>query len=182
MKEAKITKSISFQAMQVGTVEHNGQVLELWDYGTQHKVAVVVTTNHVTSVDWFRDVKGQLYNTKISSLWCQFNGECINVDSNGIIVSISGNVFRNTGESLDKSFNGQKFAGQGQLVKLEANRDGQIIFLQNYPTNLLPAVTGKISFQAMRMGTISYNGQTLELWDYGTPHKAAVVSTNYLKK
>jgi TPR repeat protein len=31
----------------------------------------------------------------------------------------------------------------------------------------------------MRIGTSDFNGDTLELWDYGTPHVVMVVTTNY---
>jgi len=55
---------------------------------------------------------------------------------------------------------------------------GRTVILCNYPGNLDPAVGQEISFRAMRIGTTNYNGEMLELWDYGKPHNVMVVTTN----
>jgi hypothetical protein len=39
-----VTQELSFKAMQTGTINYNGDILELWDCGMPH-VVMVVTTN-----------------------------------------------------------------------------------------------------------------------------------------
>ncbi|HZT22920.1 MAG TPA: hypothetical protein VFB55_08440 [Verrucomicrobiae bacterium] len=144
---------------------------------------VVVTTNYVTAVNWFREVNGQLYNTKASMLWREFDGKVLKVETNGIVVSILTPVYGRMDESPGWIEHGELMGlNPSQRVLLRYDESGKVIFLKNYPSNLEPAVTQVISFRAMRVGTINDSGNTLELWDYGTPHRVAVVSTNYVKK
>ena len=51
-----------------------------------------------------------------------------------------------------------------------------IIVLNYAPPEL--AVGQQISIRAMQIGTTNFNGQRIELYDYGTPHFVAVVVTN----
>lgn len=149
---------------------------------------VVVTTNYVTAVDWYRDVSGQLYNTKASILWTNFQGEVLNVSTNQIVISTF------TMEPIYQAATTTKYVPTGEFspdkpvlaatkVKVGEHKvQGRQIVLRNYPANFYAAVGKTISFRAMLVGTANYRDNTLELWDYGTPHRVAVVSTNYVKK
>jgi hypothetical protein len=50
----------------------------------------------------------------------------------------------------------------------EKKAPGKKFILRNYPESLSLTVGQTIQFTAMRVGTSDYNGDTLELWDYGT--------------
>jgi len=165
-----------------------------WSAGAQTntlvaaKAAPILTTNFVTAVLWFREVNGQLYNTEQSVLFKNMNANIAAVLNDSIVV----NTFTmqpvyeasTTSREVDNYMGG--VVGYRQVpTRVYVGDDkvsGRTIILRNYPSNLSPAVGQEISFHAIRVGTTNYNGQTLELWDYGTPHVVALVTTNYPAK
>jgi hypothetical protein len=142
----------------------------------------VLSTNYLSAVDWYRDVNGQLYNTQQSALWKNLEGKCLSISTNGIVISILEPIYGRM-DQLPSWTEGSQYMGlnPSQQVRLGERETGKVIFLTNYPTALMPAVTKNISFRAIQTGTISQNGEVLELWDYGTQHKVPVVVTNRIK-
>lgn len=151
-------------------------------------VKAVVTTNYTAAVDWFREVNGQLYNTEHSVLWTNFKGDILKVSANGLLIQ----TFRMKPiyEASTRSIATHNYLGQvtgyrtvPTKVQVDTEKVPDVKFvLRNYPSQLSPTVGQTISFRATRIGTTDYSGDTLELWDYGIPHKVAVISTNYVNE
>ena len=116
--------------------------------------------------DSLRIVNGQLYNINQSALWTGLQGEILKVSTSGIVVEILEPIYENAEDQPGWN----RFTGPAasQRVLVGERKTGKIIILRNYPTNLQPAVSQQIPIRAMRVGTSVYNGDTLELWDYGT--------------
>ncbi len=152
-----------------------------------NNVEVVVKTNIVSAVDWYRDVDGKLYNTQRSVLWKDFQGDILKVSTNGLVIQVF--TMKPVLESSTRSIASHNYMGQvtgyrtvPTTVQVDTEKvPGQKFILRNYPVQLSAANGQEISFRAMRVGTTEYSGDTLELWDYGTQHKVAVISTNQLK-
>jgi hypothetical protein len=150
-------------------------------YGQLHRFTtnrfatnVVVTTNVVTAHPAFRTIKGQLYNTELSTNFATIEGQCIAVLTNGVVVQrmelqqVYQEVATNTATGV---------APAAVLVR-EERVPGKKFFIRNYPDNPMASVGDPISARAMRDGVFSYQNEAMELWEYGQPHKVAVVSTN----
>jgi hypothetical protein len=144
----------------------------------------VLVTNQIEAIPTFREVDGRLYNTERSVLWTNFQGECLEIATNTIIISTF------TMEPIYQAATTTEYVPTGEFspdkpvlvatkIKVGENKVlGRKIVLQNYPANLYAAVGETISFRAMKVGTSSYKDETLELWDYGTPHIVTVIKTN----
>jgi hypothetical protein len=147
-----------------------------WRIEAQTNIAPVLSTNLVAAAPSFREVNGQLYNTERSTLWTSLKGRCLDVGTNGIEIVLIVPTY----DRADSSPEWNGWAGPpNQMVVVGEHESDKIIFVKNYPTNRNIAVTQQISFRAMQAGTINYKGVVLELWDYGKPHIAMVVTTNY---
>ncbi len=148
----------------------------------------VLVTNYVQAVPWFREVKGKLYNTDRSLLWQKIEGKCLKVLPAGLL--IQGYTNEPVFESSTRSIPSHNYLGRvtsSRIVPTTIQVGTREIptlkcFLNNYPKHLSPAAGQKISFRALRTGTIDYKGETLELWDYGTPHMVAVIKTNQVNE
>jgi hypothetical protein len=121
----------------------------------------VLTTNIVYSVPWFRDVNGRLYNTQRSTNFIQIKGSVSEVFSNSVLVFWQRQYWTVTGYPADSE---QK----------------DVIVINYSPPDI--AVGQLIYLQAMRIGTTNFDGQRIELYDYGTPHKVEIVTTNFVQK
>jgi len=151
----------------------------------QTNVTPTIRTNFITAAQSFREVNGKLYNSERSILWTNFQGECLKVLTNGLVISTF------TMEPVYQMGTTTRFIpgvpgapGRHEIVpeKVQVGENkvlGRKIILQNYPAGLFPAVGQSITFRSIRVGTSDFNGDTLELWDYGTPHVVMVVTTNY---
>lgn len=124
--------------------------------------------------DSLRIVNGQLYNINQSALWTTLQGDILNVSTKGVILSLyrMEPIYEaaTTSREVDNYMGG--IAGYRQVATQVYVGDKKVpyrkIILRNYPANLQPAVSQEISFRAMQIGTSDYNGETLELWDYGS--------------
>ena len=132
--------------------------------------AIADETNWITAAPQFREVDGQLYNTQKS---IKFEPMV------GTIVDVSGNVTVLRQEHLKVV---DAYLRTANTIQYED------FVVTNFPVALQPTVGAQIYFQsrtnavlAMRVGTINYNGQILKLYDYGTPHRVAVVTTNSIR-
>jgi hypothetical protein len=156
-----------------------------WRSDAQTDVAPTISTNWITAAENFREVNGQLYNTERSVLWTGFQGECLEVLTNAIAISTF------TIEPIYQAATTTEYVPTGEFspdkpvlvaTKVQVGEKkvpGRKIILHNYPANLYAAAGQTISFRAIKVGTSNYKGDTLELWDYGTPHVVMVVTTNY---
>ena len=143
----------------------------------------IVQTNWVTAVPWYREVDGQLYNTKYSARFQPFSGEVEEVLGNAIVIQevsqrpIYGAV---ESDSLSSGGNFLGSSGGGGVRPLMGYETvyGDKIFITNFPAALQPTTDAKETGRAMLKGTIQFNGEVLPLWDYGTPHIVRVVTTN----
>ena len=156
-----------------------------WRVEAQANLVPVIRTNLITAAPSFREVNGKLYNSERSVLWTNFQGECLKVLPNGILIQTF--TTEPVYEASTRSIDSHNYLGQvtsSRIVPTTVQTGTKEVpslkfFLCNYPTNKNPADGETISFRALRTGTIDCNGETLELWDYGTPHVVMVVTTNY---
>ena len=157
-----------------------------WHAHAQTNFAPSIRTNFVTAAQSFREVDGRLYNSERSVLWTNFQGECLKVLTNGLAISTF------TMETIYQAATTTEFRHRGfdatpgtpvlvatQVPVGERKVPGRKIILRNYPAELFPAVGQSITFRAMKVGTSDFDEDTIELWDYGTPHVVMVVTTNY---
>ncbi len=125
-------------------------------------------TNWVTAAPNFREVNGQLYNVQRSALFHEIKGVCISTRTNTIGVS-----------TIDETETVKESNLELLRLGLKTGNDfywhGQAIVLLNYPDATIGA---RISGYAMRVGTTNLPHGAYELWDYGTPHHIAVITTN----
>lgn len=138
-------------------------------------------TNYVAADPAFRRVGGQLYNTEKSVLWMPFEGDCVKVLTNGVIIQkfTMKQVYETIRPRVTANQSIGAYSGASAPVRRVVSEEkvpGQKVFIRNYPKSRAP-VTGRVlTGKAIRMGTYEYNGDTLELWDYGTPNIAPVIS------
>jgi hypothetical protein len=155
-----------------------------WQVGAQTNEAPFVRTNWVTAAPFFREVNHQLYNTQRSILWKDLQGDILSVSPNWIVISTftMKPIYQaaTTSREVDNYWGG--IAGYRNVTTQvhvgDEKMPGQTILLKNYPDNLQAAVGQTIPFKALRTGTADYQGERLELWDYGTPHVVMVLATN----
>ena len=136
-----------------------------------------VSSNIVTAIPSFRIVNGQLYNTDLSTNFTTLEGQCIAVLTNGVIVQ----QFQ-VGQTVAYPTNAAELAvalanRPVQLVKEEVV-PGKKFFIRNFPNEPLAVAGGPIIARAMRDGVYTYESEIMELWDYGTPNKLVVLTTN----
>ena len=134
----------------------------------------------IAAPDNLRDVKGQLYDINQNVLWKTMDGDLLKVSTNRIVLS----TFTIEPIYQVATITERMHPGRDYLHASDAKNDEHLvakkvqvgdkkvpdkkIILLNYPANLYPADGQTISFRAMMIGTSDYNGDTLELWDYGT--------------
>ena len=137
-----------------------------------------VATNLVTAHPAFRLVNGQLYNTDLSSNFATVEGQCVAVLTNGVIVQRI--EIRRTYQEFATNAAQVLAAVAGAPAPLlkEEYVPGKKFFIRNYPDKPLAVIGSPIVARAMRDGIFSYESEIIELWDYGTPNKVAVVTTN----
>ena len=151
-----------------------------WHVGAQPNATPVNRTNLIAVPEGFREVNGQLYNAESNALWTNFQGECLKVLANGVAISTftmepiyqATTVTERMHPDRDYLHASDAKNDEHLVAKTiqvgEKKVPGRKIVLRNYPAELYPAVGSILSFRAMRVGTSDYNGDTLELWDYGT--------------
>src|SRR5882724_4071917 len=122
----------------------------------------------------FRVVNGQPYNTQKSVLWKHFEAECKGVLTNGIKleeVKYQRIYAReSTSTDLGGNFLGSTGMSDNRRLVSQTRIPGKIFFVRNYPASLSPTDGKTIRGLAIQVGTIQIDGQTIELWDYGTPY------------
>jgi hypothetical protein len=136
------------------------------------------TTNWVTAVPWFREVNGRLYNTEKSDKFIAISADCEEVLTNGVVARWIKTKPTYRRYSYGGVREGNFLSGGTETVKTgEEIVFDKEIFVQNYPLQGV-AEGQKLNFRAMEVGVTNYGSHTIELWDYGTPHRVTVVSTN----
>jgi hypothetical protein len=152
----------------------------------QTNLAPVIRTNQITAAENFREVNGKLYNSDRSVLWTNFQADCLRVSTKELLLStFTMNPVYDVVATTKIVHRGiYDDIGEPRLVPEQVKVgdqkvSGKKIILQNYPPELFPAVGQVLNFRAMRIGTSSSYGDTLELWDYGTPHVVMVLTTNF---
>jgi hypothetical protein len=148
--------------------------------GAQTSVVPGSDAGFIRAPDWLRDVNGQLYDINKDDSWKSMDGDILKVSTKGIIVSTftmepiyqAATVTERMHPERDY-LHASDARNDEHLVATkvqvgEKKVPGSKIILRNYPANLSPAIGQPISFRAMQVGTSDYNGDTLELWDYGT--------------
>lgn len=135
----------------------------------QTNIAPIIRTNFVTTVPWFREVDGQLYNTEYSRKWKYMGGEIkAIIDDKTIVIQ----DFTSVPDTYGQNEYGQTIVESSKKIY------GIKYVVQNYDDKNA-AVGEEKYFKAMRVGTTNFNNETLELWDYGKPHIVKVITTNY---
>ncbi len=119
----------------------------------------------------FRMVKGQLYNSSLSTLWKVQHGKIADVQENGIILQTftTNKVYQNVfveGVGTPGAFGGTSDHNEKRLVS-STLIPAQRLFINNYSSG---AIDQEISIRAIKTGTIKITGQVLEEWDAGKPY------------
>ncbi len=136
-----------------------------------------VTTNIVTAHPAFRIVNGQLYNTELSTNFATLEGHCIAVLSNGVIAQrIEIQTYQEPATNAAQV--ALAITGTPAPVIKAEYVPGKKFFVRNFPDQPLAEIGSPIIVRAIRDGVFSYESEIMELWDYGTPNKVAVVTTN----
>ena len=139
-----------------------------------------VTTNIITAHPAFRIVNGQLYNTELSTNFATLEGRCIAVLSNGVIaqrIEIQTYQEPATKPATNAAQVALAVAGTSAPVIKTEYVPGKKFFVRNYPDQPLAEIGSPVIVRAMRDGVFTYESEIMELWDYGTPNKVAVVTT-----
>lgn len=136
-----------------------------------------VTTNVVTAHPAFRIVNGQLYNTELSTNFATLEGRCIAVLSNGVIAQRI-EIVNYQEPATNAAQVALAITGTPAPVIKTEYVPGKKFFIRNYPDQPLAEIGSPVLVRAMRDGVFSYESEIMELWDYGTPNKVAVVTTN----
>ena len=136
-----------------------------------------VTTNVVTAHPAFRIVNGQLYNTELSTNFTPLEGQCIAVLSNGLIAQrIEIQTYQEPATNAAQV--ALAIAGTPVPTIKAEYVPGKKFFVRNYPSQPLAEIGSPVIVRAMRDGVFTYESEIMELWDYGTPNKVVVVTTN----
>ena len=135
------------------------------------------TTNVVTAHPAFRVVNGQLYNTDLSTNFVTLEGQCVAVLTNGVVLQ-QFQVKQTVTYPTNAAELGVALSNRSaQLIK-EEYVPTKKFFIRNYPNQPLVSVGSPIVARAMRDGILIYESEVIELWDYGTPNKVTMVTTN----
>jgi len=122
-------------------------------------------------------VEGKVYNISRSVLWKRFDGECLTVFSDGIILQeIKVNRVYQTDPVSDAQRHGAYGAPPRRHLVSETREPGKRLSLRNCPSSLRPTTGKQIQGLAMQTGVFQHGNETLEQWDYGVvytpqPHK-----------
>jgi hypothetical protein len=125
----------------------------------------------------YRVVEGKVYDISRSVLWKQFNGECLTVLSDGIILQeIKVNRVYQTDPVSDAQRAGAYGAPPRRHLVSETREPGKKFFVRKYPSSLMPTTGKRIQGLAIQTGVFQHRTETLEQWDYGLdytpqPHK-----------
>ena len=150
-----------------------------------------VVTNYVTAHPDFRIVDSKLYNRSKSVLWKDFKARVMTTNAAGVIARtfeehrIYAPPQRLPVDDLSRiglfSSLDMPLPLPPRLLSVE-EVDGQNILLKNWPSDCGALATGdKIIFRAMRTGVTNCGGESLAVYDYGTPNVVTVVRTNRVK-
>jgi hypothetical protein len=151
-------------------------------FGLTSFLATADETNWVMAAPWFREVDGKLYNTQRSVSFKPFSGQVERVLTNTIILQqISQQPIY--GEAKPNSLiNDGNFLGySGVPIRPVIGWNtvyGGKIFITNFPIDLNTTVGSQVSGAAMPVGRCQINDENLVVWDYGTPHRVMVITTN----
>lgn len=148
-------------------------------FGLTSFLAIADETNWVTAAPWFREVDGKLYNTQQSILFKPFQGQCVSILTNGIVLQ---QMHQEAIMRTDRYGNGNFLTSTESYVKIgERTVYGEKIFIENFPIDLNTTVGSQKNGMAMPVGRCQINGENLVVWDYGAPHRVMVVTTNEIK-
>lgn len=155
---------------------------------TNSSAPVSLTTNWVKSVDYFRRVNGQLYNTRRSERFETLRGKIADRDADLVVLHVyqtkqktirygTGGVGNTSWESAGGSLGGPRVTGPASRTH-EYEEYDRTVAIRHAP-NLAGAAEGqRAEYVAMRVGTTKYDEREIELWDCGTPNLVPVVVTN----
>lgn len=134
----------------------------------QKNTGPTTSTNWITESPEIREVNGQLYNNRRDHHWETIGGDIVAVLTDKIVVQ----TVTKTPAAYGANEYGQR------IVTAFKKIPGLKFVVQNYREKDA-AVGESIWVKAIRNGVTNYNGEVLELWDCGKPHKVMVITTNF---
>lgn len=119
----------------------------------------------------YRVVEGKVYDISRSVLWKQFDGECLTVLSDGIILQEMkvNRIYKTDPVPYNQSIGAYGAPPRRHLVS-ETREPGKKFFVRNYPSSLMPTTGKRIQGLAIQTGVFQHSNETLERWDYGVDH------------
>lgn len=133
-----------------------GLLLSAVPLSAQTNFVLVFKTNYLTAVPWYREVDGQLYNTRYSLKFQH-------------IIAI-----------VETNYEGSLMVGWNTNGAAATNFEKEVLLL-NYPTN---GVTNgqKLNIRALPVDLTNISGKEFEIWDFGKPHVVEMVTSNKVFK
>lgn len=148
-----------------------------------HTQEVTYKTNRITSVESFRRVGGQLYNTEKSYLFGWYEGKVVSPFTNGFIFQQIEKkaIYETVRPQPDRWARIGAFATGTSYTPFEKKVGeeevvGEKYFVINYPWQKYPTTGSPHGFRAKQSGTIQIGEETLKVIDYGTPNIVEVVT------
>src|ERR1035437_7739479 len=145
-------------------------------YGNPEAKARAGSNAHVP--DSLRVVNGQVHDLNDTghrdASWKYMSGDIFKVSTNQIVIStftVEPVYGASTRSIPTRNYLGQVISSRTVPTQVQVGTEkvpDKKFILRNYPESLSPTVGQAVYFTAMRVGTLDYNGDTLELWDYGT--------------
>ncbi len=142
---------------------------------------LVITTNRVMAAPHFRDVEGQLYNTKLSAKWKRIQGpfDILGSPFPDLVLLQS---FTIQG-SYAVTATGRALNSPGGVPTAVDYREQKVLgwklFVRNFPFVDLKAPNWQL--RAMQVGAANYAGTMVDVYDCGAPHYVTLLTTNRIK-
>lgn len=159
----------------------------------QTNLTLVIKTNRVKAVDWYRVVDDQLYNTRASVIWATKKADYIS--GNGDCAKVQLFTLKPIyGPRPKRQINDLARIGAFTAGALNApvddyrpiidwqRNDGSAVILRNHSPGRVITEGSTLEFTAMKVGTTNISKRNYELWDCGLPNYVQVISTNASKK
>ena len=155
----------------------------------QTNSTLVIKTNRVKSVGWYRVVDGQLYNTRASVIWAtktadyiSGNGDCAKVQ----LFTLKPIYGPRPKPQISKSGRAGLFTAGDLNAPVDDYRpiidwqreDGAVAILRNYSPGQVITEGSALDFSAMKVGTTNITQKNYELWDCGLSNYIQVITTN----
>lgn len=144
--------------------------------------AQTITTNWVMPPPGVVEVGGKFYNSEHSQLFKNFDGLCVDVNTNGATLHerITQPIMRPAYDSLQSSGNflGSSGASPAMVKVGEKVLSERNIYVLNLPNASQISIGSRQTGRAMQVGITNVDGQSVALIDCGKRYLVPILKTN----